>query len=95
MQGRLPRDIRIRKRVLTHHRIEELSDEVFLVGDMVVERHRLDAEILAEPAHGERLDPVLIGERHGGGDHPRPGQRSAPLLARLGSGGGHELGIPN
>ena len=33
-----------------------------LVGDVVVERHRLEPEHLAELAHGQRLDSALVDE---------------------------------
>lgn len=40
------------------HAIEQIP----LVGDMVVERHRLDAELRTEPPHRERIDTFAIGE---------------------------------
>ena len=44
---------------------------------MVVERHRLDAELLAELAHAERLEAALIGEPEGGLQDELARQRDA------------------
>ena len=43
----------------------EIGDPVdhrVLVGEVVVEGHRLDTELLAELPHAEGLEPTLIGE---------------------------------
>ena len=53
------------------------SRRSLLVGDVVVERHRLDPERLAELAHAERLEPARVGEGDGGAQHPLPAQRAA------------------
>ena len=50
-----------------------------LVGEVVVERHRLDAELLAELAHAQGLEPALIGELQGGLEDPLAGQGFAAL----------------
>ena len=42
---------------LLHHRVEE----GLLAGDVVVERHRLDAELLADPPHRDRRDALRVG----------------------------------
>jgi hypothetical protein len=47
------------------HPVEELA----LVGHVVVERHRLHPQGLAELAHGEGGEPALVGEGDGGGHH--------------------------
>jgi Domain of unknown function (DUF4386) len=51
---------------------------------MLVQRHRLDTELLAEPAHGQRLGAVGIGERESGPQHPLGTQRLPWSRARLG-----------
>ena len=51
---------------------EDLDDaiqQVVLVPDVTVERHRLDAELLAELAHAERIEPASVGELDGGQEH--------------------------
>jgi NADPH:quinone reductase-like Zn-dependent oxidoreductase len=58
----------------------------------MVDRHRLDAEVLGERPDGQRSDPTAgVGDRDGTSQHPLPGQRSAlltgqPYLIRLVSG---------
>ena len=51
---------------LAQDEVDDPVQEVVLVRDVVVERHRLDAERLAELPHRQRLDPALVGERDGG-----------------------------
>jgi hypothetical protein len=78
---------RIGEGVLAHDRIEERGDEVILVGDVVVERHRLDAEVSADSPHREGFDPVLVGECHAAAiTRSRSGAATA-----LGLGGWHEV----
>ena len=60
-------------------RVDDPVEDVVLVRDVVVERHRLDAELLAELAHRQRLDPACVGEREGGAQHALPGQRGSGL----------------
>ena len=51
-----------------------------LFVDVVVQRHRLDAELLREPAHRERLDPVRRPRgRSAASQHPLPAQRDSRL----------------
>ena len=47
---------------LAEHEIDHAVEEVVLVGHVVVQRHRLDPELVAEPAHAQRRDAVLIGK---------------------------------
>jgi hypothetical protein len=61
---------------------DELDDavhEVALVGHVVVQRHRFDAELTGELAHRERFDPALIGEADGGVQHTLPAEGDAGL----------------
>jgi hypothetical protein len=51
--------------------------EVLLARDVVVERHRLDAELPAEAAHAERSDPVPIRDRNRCLEHALPVERRA------------------
>ncbi len=60
-QGHPPVRLVGRYRELAYDHFDDAVHNVVLVGDVVVERHRLDPELLAEPAHGKRLEAVLIG----------------------------------
>ena len=62
-----------------HHPVEE----VVLAAHVRVERHRLDPELLAEPAHADRADSVAVGELHGRRQDALPGQLHALLRACL------------
>ena len=68
---------------LARDQLDDAVQEVVLVGHVVVERHRLDPELLAELAHAERLDPAFVRERDRGAQHPLPAQRDAGLWARV------------
>ena len=46
--------------------VDDAVEELVLVGEVVVDRHRLDAELLAELAHAEGLEAALIGDSEGG-----------------------------
>ena len=59
---RVPVSGRRRRLALVQDEVEDAVEDVVLVGDVVVERHRLEAERLAELAHRQRLDPALVGE---------------------------------
>ena len=59
---RVPVAGRRRRLALVEDEVEDAVEEVVLVGDVVVERHRLEPERLAELAHRQRLDPALVGE---------------------------------
>src|SRR5581483_2580825 len=62
---------------LVDDEVDDAVDEVALVGDVVVQRHRLDAEGGRELAHRERLDPALVGEPQGGGEDALPAEGGA------------------
>jgi len=68
---------------LREHEVEEAVDQLVLVGHGVVERHRLEAELLAELAHRQRLEAVLVDEDEGGLEDPLSAERNA----RFGFGG--------
>ena len=42
--------------------VDHAGDQFVFVGDVVVEGHRGDAELVGELAHAQRLDPALVGE---------------------------------
>ena len=62
---------------LAEDQVDHAVEDVVLVGDVVVERHRLDAELLREPAHRERADALRVGQRDGGGQRPLPAEGRA------------------
>src|SRR5207248_8248657 len=71
------------QRYLADHGIGHAVQEVVLVAHVRVEGHRLDTQLLREPAHADRLDAVPIGELDGSGHHPRSGQLRATFGAWL------------
>ena len=85
--SRLPVSTVRREVDLAEYEIDDAVQDVVLVGDVVVERHRLDLELLTEPAHGERLDPARIGENQGGAQNALPAQGRSRLGIRVGLGG--------
>ena len=61
------------------HELEQL----FLAGDVPVQRHRGEPELRRDPGHGDRLEALGVGDPNGGlddgvGRQPRPG----PALPR-------------
>ena len=57
------------------------SSRSSLLADVAVERHRIDAELLAELAHAQGLDAAPIGEIDGSPKHTLPGQGRAGFRA--------------
>jgi len=82
--GRLPVGSARRQVDLAEHQVHHAVEELVFVGHVVVERHGLDAEGLAEPAHAERGDPALVGEGDAGMQHPVSAQRLPGLRGGLG-----------
>ena len=70
--------------------VDHAVEQVLLAADVGVERHGLDAEILAEPAHADRFDALPIGEVDGGLQDTRPVQRDPPVLVPEIDGASHE-----
>jgi len=62
-------------------KVGDAVENVVLVGHMVVERHRLDTQLLARCAHGQRLGPALADQLDGGAGRGLPGQgvRRSPV----------------
>ncbi len=57
--------------------VDDAVDDVVLRGDVVVERHRLDAELLRDLPHAHGLDPALVGELHRGAQDAISAERCA------------------
>ena len=58
--GRLPVRPGRRDVDVAQDQVDDAVEDVVLVRHVVVQRHRLDPELLAEPAHGQRADPALV-----------------------------------
>ena len=61
---------------------DDAVEQVVLVADVAVERHGVDAEVLAEPAHAQRLEAAPVGEVDGGLQDALAGQRRAAFGVR-------------
>ena len=83
---RLPVGVGARRVDLADDDVEHAVEHLLLVGEVLVERHRDDAELLREPAHAERVDAVPVGERDGGGQDPLPAQGLARRGLEVGFG---------
>ena len=66
----LPVAVAVRQLPFGEHEVEHPVEQVLLVRDVAVERHRLEPELLAEPAHRQRLDAGRVGEL----ERPRAGR---------------------
>src|SRR4029453_2345463 len=82
--GRLPVVLAGGQFDLAEDRVDHAVEEVVLVGDVVVERHRGAAELLAELAHAEGLDAVSVGEVDGGAQDTLSGPGGPGIGARTG-----------
>jgi hypothetical protein len=69
---------------LARDEINDAIQDVVLVRGMLVQGHRLDPELFAEPAHRERLEAAFVGKSDRGLQHSFPAQRGAPFRPRLG-----------
>ena len=81
--GRLPVHSAWRQTDLGEHEIDHAVHDVALVAHVAVQRHRLDAQLLGELAHAERLDAILIGTVEGGAQHSLTAQGYATLRSRV------------
>ena len=63
--------------------VDHAVEQRLLVGDVVVQRHRLDPELLAEPAHRQRAETLVVGEGHGRLQDEVSAQRLAGGLGHL------------
>ena len=57
--------------------VEDGVEDRVVVGDVVVQRHGLDAEPLRDLAHADRRDAPLVGDGYRRLDHPLPAERWA------------------
>src|SRR4051794_9533124 len=78
----LPVPVRRGRVDLAEDDVDHPVEEVGLAGDVVVERHRLDPELLGELAHRQLLGPTLVGQRDGGAQDPVAVERG-PSRQRL------------
>ena len=76
--GRLPPAVAGRQADLAEHDVDHPVQEVALAGHVVVQRHRLDPEDLAELAHAEGADAAFVGEGDRGLEHLVAAQRRPP-----------------
>jgi hypothetical protein len=79
-QGRLPVAVRRRGFDLAEDDVDHAVEQVVLAGDVVVERHRLDAELLRELAHGHGLEAASVREGDRGTQHPFSAQGPPAVL---------------
>jgi len=63
-------------------KIDDAAQDIVLVRDVVVERHCLETEHLAELAHGQGIDPALVGELERGPEDPVAAEGEARLGLR-------------
>ncbi len=59
---------------LAEDEVDDAVADVLLVGHVVVERHRLDSEVIAEAAHRQRLEPTFVGQADRGAQDALPTQ---------------------
>jgi hypothetical protein len=64
-----PLDAGLRRLDLLEDEVEQPVDQIVLARHVVVERHRLDADLLGELAHAEPLDAVGVGQFERGVQH--------------------------
>jgi hypothetical protein len=82
--GLLPVSCRLGEIELRHHALADAVEDVLLVLDVVVERHRLDPELAPDPTHGDGVQALRVHESKRGLDHAFPRERLA--VASLGRG---------
>jgi hypothetical protein len=60
-----------------HDLVDHRRHELALAGDVVVQRHGLDAQRLAELAHAQGVQPVLVSKRNRPLEHALSRERLA------------------
>ena len=65
--------------------LDDPVEHVVLVLDVVVEGHRLDAELAADPAHRDGVEALGVHDPQGRLDHALPREALAAVLAAVGS----------
>ncbi len=68
---------------LADDHVRDAIEDLVLVPDVAVERHRIDAELLAEPAHAQGVDALAIGEVDGSPKDALLGQGRPTVRARF------------
>jgi hypothetical protein len=62
---------------LGEDQVDHAVEQVAAVGHVVVQRHRLDAELLGQLAHRQLLDAARVGQRDRGAQHALTAERGA------------------
>ena len=52
------------------HMLGDGTDQVVLVVDVAVQRHRAHTESFSQAGHGQRIEALVIDQRQGGVDDP-------------------------
>src|SRR3954470_20764719 len=69
---------RNRKRDLAEDDVDESGEDLVLAGDVVVDRHRLHAELRGQGADRERPEPAGVGHGQRALEHALPAQPGSP-----------------
>lgn len=72
-QALVPGQVGVWDRQLREQPLHEPVEQVLLVANVVVERHRGDAESFGDGAHADRLKAALLGDLERGVEHPLAG----------------------
>ena len=67
-QPLLPRQRGVGHRDGGEHPVGELDHQLVLVAEVAVDRGRVGAELVADPAHGQAAEAVLVDDALGGAD---------------------------
>ncbi len=78
----LPRSARISglRHNLCEHRLRDRVQQSRLAIDVVVDRHRVDPELVGQAAHTESLQAVAVDQDDRGGRDPLPAEPCRPTL---------------
>src|SRR3954451_18910285 len=87
----LPIQRRIGRVELADDDVDHAVEQLVLVGDVLVQRHRDDPQLLRQAAHAHPGDADLVGQGDRGAQHPVTVERGAPALLRL---AGHRGAVP-
>src|SRR5438034_1590366 len=79
---RLPLGVRRWGRDLADQQVDDARGDLVLAPHVVVERHRLDHERVAEPAHGDRVEAVLVRDLDRRAQHALPAEGRAGRAPR-------------
>jgi hypothetical protein len=77
-QPLLPRQVIVRRRHLGQQPFHEAVEQVVLVGDVPVQRHRRHVQAAGHRLHGDRGEAVFVGDGQGGGKDRRPADLCNP-----------------